>query len=46
MRALAELRETEPELVAWILDGYPTLTETEHLERFGEPYRRRGRAAR
>lgn len=39
LRELARLRATQPALVRWIEDGYPTLTEAEHLERFGEPYR-------
>lgn len=38
LRALARLRQAEPELVAWIERGAPHLTEAEHLERFGEPY--------
>jgi hypothetical protein len=25
----------------WIEDGYPTLTEAEHVARFGEEYQRR-----
>ena len=39
LRALAALRRDQPALVQWIEDGHPTLTEAEHLERFGEPYR-------
>jgi hypothetical protein len=37
-RALARLHREEPALVAWLEDGHPTLTEAQHLERFGEPY--------
>lgn len=40
LAALRNLRRTHPALVTWILDGHPTLTEAEHLQRFGEPYRR------
>ena len=40
MRALARLRATHQALVQWIEDGYPTMTEAEHYERFGEPYKR------
>jgi hypothetical protein len=29
------LRQAEPDLVAWIEAGAPTLSEAEHLERFG-----------
>lgn len=39
--ALAELRARDPALVRWILDGHPTLTEAEHVRRFGGPYERR-----
>lgn len=43
-RALERLRAEQPALVAWIAEGAPTLSEAEHLARFGEPYqRRRGR---
>jgi hypothetical protein len=27
----------------WVTDGYPTLTEAEHLERFGEPYTKKAK---
>lgn len=43
LAALAALRRNDPALVRWIEDGHPTLTETEHLTRFGEPYSRRPR---
>lgn len=38
LRALAGLRARDPELVRWIEDGHPNLTDAEHVERFGEPY--------
>lgn len=44
MRALIRLRATDPALVKWIEDGYPTLTDAEHVQRFGEPYTHRTRA--
>jgi hypothetical protein len=37
-RALVILRREHPELVRWLLDGHPTLTEAEHVDRFGGPY--------
>lgn len=40
-RQFERLRHEQPALVQWILDGHPTLTEAEHLGRFGEPYRPR-----
>jgi hypothetical protein len=46
IRALASFRRDDPAHAQWILDGFPTLSEAEHLRRFGEPYnkpRRRGR---
>ena len=39
LRSLAALRRDQPALVQWLADGHQTLTEAEHLERFGEPYR-------
>lgn len=42
--AMAALRRGHPALVQWVLDGAPTLTEDEHVRRFGEPYR--GKRAR
>lgn len=42
--ALAALRRVPPELRRWIVDGAPRLTEAEHLERFGEPYKALRRA--
>lgn len=38
-QALQALARLDPKLRAWIQDGAPRLTEAEHLERFGEPYR-------
>lgn len=29
-----------PEHVRWLLDGHPNLTEQEHYERFGRPYKK------
>ncbi len=40
LRALRHFRETQPELAAWIAEGHPHLTETDHLERFGQPYQK------
>ena len=37
--ALHRLRITDPALVEWIEAGHPTLTEAQHVEQFGEPYR-------
>jgi len=39
LRELARWRDRNDAHARWIADGYPTLTEREHLERFGEPYR-------
>jgi hypothetical protein len=39
MRELVRLHTDKPELVRWIEEGFPTLTEAEHLSRFGEPYK-------
>lgn len=44
LAALARLRASDPALVKWIEDGYPTLTEDEHVQRFGEPHPSRTRA--
>lgn len=38
-RALARFHAESPALVQWLRDGHPTLTEAEHVARFGEPYR-------
>lgn len=38
LRALEALRRNEPELVRWIEDGAPRLSEDEHLRRFGGPW--------
>jgi hypothetical protein len=47
-RALQRWQAENPAHARWILDGYPTLTDDEHVSRFGVPYepakRRRGRA--
>jgi hypothetical protein len=40
LRALAAFRRAAPEHAAWIDEGFPTLTEREHLERFGEQYQK------
>jgi hypothetical protein len=40
LRALVRLRTDKPKLVRWIEEGYPTMTEAEHVARFGEPYKR------
>ena len=40
LEACADLRRRDPELVRWIEDGHPTLTDAEHVARFGKPYRR------
>ncbi len=42
-RALASLRERDPALVRWIEDGHPNLTQEEHVQRFGEPFKTRPR---
>lgn len=41
--ALDRLRDDDPALVRWILDGHPTLTEAEHFERFGVAHEARSR---
>jgi hypothetical protein len=38
LRAMATWRRENPAHAQWIADGYPTMTEAEHVERFGEPY--------
>jgi hypothetical protein len=47
-RALRRWQAEAPAHAQWILDGYPTLTDADHVARFGEPYtgpkRRKGRA--
>ena len=47
LRALAAFRRDAPAHAAWIEEGHPTLTDADHLARFGEPYvsRRRARGA-
>ncbi len=42
--SLSALRRNDPALVQWIEDGHPTLTEAEHVERFGAPYKTRTRS--
>lgn len=39
LAALRAFRRNEPAHAAWITDGAPRLTDADHLERFGEPYR-------
>jgi len=39
LRALAALRREQPALVAWLEDGHPSLTDAEHVARFGESYK-------
>jgi len=31
--------KANPAHFRWLLDGHPTLTHAEHVERFGEPYK-------
>ncbi len=38
LRALRIFRLTEESHYAWIVGGAKTLTEAEHLQRFGVPY--------
>lgn len=38
LRALAYFRRTQPELAAWVMEGYPNVTADEHYARFGEQY--------
>jgi hypothetical protein len=45
LAALRALRRDDLRLVAWIEDGYPTLTEAEHVAHFGVPYTRKPRRA-
>jgi hypothetical protein len=40
LASMASWRENNPEHAQWIADGYPALTEAEHIERFGKPYER------
>ena len=46
MASLGALRRNEPALVRWIEDGAPTLTEQEHIARFGAPYTQHRRRRR
>ena len=39
--ALAAFRRTQPRLYEWVAQGAPTLTDAEHLARFGAPYEHR-----
>lgn len=39
LAALERFRREQPALAAWIGEGAPTLTDEEHVRRFGEPYR-------
>lgn len=43
LAALARFRAQNPEHAAWIEQGYPTLTNAEHVARFGVPYEGRRR---
>ena len=45
IRACRSWAETNPAHAQWIADGYPTLSEAEHLERFGEPYKKKAKRA-
>ncbi len=38
LAALAALRRSAPELVAWVEEGAPLLSEGEHVRRFGRPW--------
>jgi len=42
-KALAALRTVDPALRRWIEDGHPTLTQAEHVARFGAAYDGRAR---
>lgn len=45
-RALASLeylREHDPALVAWIEAGHPNLSEQDHLQRFGKPFKKKAK---
>ena len=46
LAAMERLRRDDPALVRWLMDRHPTLTEAEHLERFGAPYKKRPKRAR
>lgn len=39
--SLKALRRNDPALVRWLLDGHPTMTAAERVERFGDAYQRR-----
>lgn len=39
-RSLEQFAQDHPAHAQWIKDGYPTLTDAEHVERFGKPYKR------
>ena len=38
--ASARFCAEQPAHVLWLVDGHPTLTEADHVARFGETYRR------
>lgn len=40
LAALEAFRRNDPKLAAWVAEGAPRLSEAQHQERFGEPYRR------
>lgn len=46
LRALAAFERDYPALHSWISEGAPTLSDAEHLTRFGEPYRATRQRAR
>jgi hypothetical protein len=41
LSSLAAFRRSDPALYAWVAEGAPRLSEAEHVERFGEPYKKR-----
>jgi hypothetical protein len=38
--AVRAFKTLDPDLRRWIEDGHPTLTDSEHRERFGDSYKR------
>lgn len=40
LTALSALRRNDPDLVKWVEDGHPLLSEEEHVARFGHAYHR------
>lgn len=41
LAAAARWRAENPAMATWLADGHPHLTETDHLARFGESWRKR-----